>query len=299
MRRRIIGQTCCAFVVFLMICAVPQPTSFAADPSFRMPTYANAAPPAPRSRGEVEKLMAGSDEKVNADTSDSPLRIVLVAGPKDHGKGEHDYPAWQKVWSRLLAEAPTTKVDTAWEFPSADQMKDADVGVFYQHGSWSDERAAAVDPFLARGGGLVYIHWAVDGREQREEMAKRIGLSSFGGKIKYRHGELNVDFSPGESDPITRNFKNVRWFDESYWTLTGDPKRINLLGTCVEDDKPQPLFWTIEHGRGRVFVSIPGHFAWTFDDPAFRLLLLRGIAWAGPQDVDRFNTLVFLDARVQ
>ena len=28
-----------------------------------------------------------------------------------------------------------------------------------------------------------------------------------------------------------------------------------------------------------MFVSIPGHYSWTFDDPLFRVLLLRGIAW--------------------
>jgi hypothetical protein len=38
---------------------------------------------------------------------------------------------------------------------------------------------------------------------------------------------------------------------------------------------------------------------WTFDDPVFRTVLLRGIAWAGQRDVDRFNELVTLDARIQ
>jgi type 1 glutamine amidotransferase len=48
-----------------------------------------------------------------------------------------------------------------------------------------------------------------------------------------------------------------------------------------------------------VFVSIPGHYSWSFDDPAFRTLLLRGIAWTARRDVDRFNELVTLDARVE
>ena len=60
----------------------------------------------------------------------------------------------------------------------------------------------------------------------------------------------------------------------------------------------QPLFWTLEPSKGRVFVSIPGHFAWTFDDPLFRLLLLRGIAWAAGEPVDRFNELAPLGARI-
>ena len=275
---------------------------FGADPSFRMPEYPDAEPPAARSPAEVERLLTKAEAakpQAAEGTADAKLRVVLVAGEKDHGKGEHDYPAWQEVWGRLLVEAPETVVDSAWEFPSAEQIENADVLIFYQRGRWDAERAAAIDPFLARGGGLVYIHWAVDGRGGQEEFAKRIGLASLGGSIKFRHGELDVDFGPGREHPIARNLDKLHWVDESYWQLTGDPSRINLLGTGIEDGKPQPLFWTVEHGRGRVFVSIPGHYMWTFDDPAFRTILLRGIAWAGRRDVDRFNRLVMLDARVE
>ena len=54
-----------------------------------------------------------------------------------------------------------------------------------------------------------------------------------------------------------------------------------------------------ERGKGRVFVSIPGHFSWSFDDPLFRILLLRGIAWAGREPVDRFNELALPGARIE
>jgi type 1 glutamine amidotransferase len=46
-------------------------------------------------------------------------------------------------------------------------------------------------------------------------------------------------------------------------------------------------------------VSIPGHFSWTFDDPLFRILLLRGVAWTAKEPVDRFNELVTLGARLK
>lgn len=272
----------------------------AQDTSFRMPVYSDEGMPPPRPKAEVDRLLAGSDASaVPEDAEGKPLRVVLIAGEKDHGKGEHDYPAWQKVWSRLLAKGANTKIDTAWDFPTQEQIDNADVLVFFQRGKWDDDRAAAIDPFLARGGGCVYIHWAVDGQGGQEEFAKRIGLASLGGSIKYRHGPLDIDFSPGAKHPIARNFTRVNWVDESYWTLTGDPSKLNLIGTQIEDGQPQPLFWTMEHGPGRVFVSIPGHYAWTFDDPAFRLLLLRGIAWTGHRKVDRFNDLVTLDARIE
>jgi len=64
----------------------------------------------------------------------------------------------------------------------------------------------------------------------------------------------------------------------------------------VECGEPQPLVWCREQGRGRVFVSILGHYSWTFDDPYFRTLLLRGIAWSARESVDRFNEIVPLGA---
>lgn len=271
--------------------------------AFRMPVYPDGEAPPPRPRAEVEALLAGADEQAAGESpsadSEQPLRIVLVAGPKDHQRGEHDYPNWQQVWAEHLPTVANTEVQTAWEFPAAEQMDWADVIVFYQRGRWNDERAAAIDPFLARGGGLVYIHWAVDGQGGQEEMAQRIGLASLGGSIKFRHGQLDIDFSPGADHPVARNFDRIRWIDETYWRLTGDSERIDVIGTSMEEGEPWPQFWTVQRGRGRVFVSIPGHYMWTFDDPAFRVLLLRGIAWTARRDVDRFNELVVRDARIE
>ena len=107
-----------------------------------------------------------------------------------------------------------------------------------------------------------------------------------------------LGFEGGRRHPVARNFGKVRFHDESYWQLVGDPKRITFLATGKEGGEDRPLFWTLEPARGRVFVSIPGHFAWTFDDPLFRVLLLRGIAWAAREPVDRFNDLVTPGARL-
>jgi putative heme-binding domain-containing protein len=261
----------------------------------RMPDYGTGAPPEPRSPAEVKAVLAGAPETLKA----RPLHVVLVAGKKDHGPGEHDYPAWQKVWQKLLAMAADTKVTTADDWPTADDFKTADVLVFYQQGRWTPERATAIDAFLARGGGLVYIHYAVDGGADAPGFARRIGLAWQGGRSKFRHGPLDLDFRPGKNHPVARNFDKVHFHDESYWRLTGDVKGVNLLATGVEDKEEQPLFWALEPAKGRVFVSIPGHFAWTFDDPLFRVLLLRGIAWAAREPVDRFNDLVTPGARVK
>ena len=265
-------------------------------PPTAMPRDHKGPRPKPRDRKEVEAVLAGAPSPAEKTRQ---LRVVLVAGKKDHAKGEHDYPAWQKAWAELFKLAKDVTVVTAWEWPERDEFQKADVMVFYQHGDWDGKRAADVDAFLERGGGLVYVHWAVDGRANAADFAKRIGLASVGGKIKYRHGPLDLEFpKEARAHPIARNFDRLKLVDESYWMLTGELPPDRVLATQVEDKEPRPLFWTTEPAKGRVFVSIPGHYSWTFDDPLYRVLLLRGIAWAAKEPVDRFNDLVWPGAEV-
>jgi type 1 glutamine amidotransferase len=245
---------------------------------------------------EVRAVLAGAPSPAKPTRK---IRVVLVAGRKDHGPGEHDYPAWKKAWAKLLGMADRVTVETADDWPAPAQLKAADVLVFYQQGKWTRQRARDMDAFLARGGGAVYIHYAVDGGSDAPGFAQRIGLAWQGGKSKFRHGPLELGFDTGGKHPVARNLDRVQFHDESYWQLVGDPKQIHLLASGKEDGKDQPLFWTLEPGKGRVFVSIPGHFAWTFDDPLFRVLLLRGIAWAAREPVDRFNDLVVAGARLK
>lgn len=251
------------------------------------------APPL-RTRAEVAAVLADS-QPLPADLKQ--LRIVLVAGEKDHGPGEHDYPAWQLQWGQLLAASDKVQVEAAWDFPSETQMKSADVLIFFQKGDWDDKRQRQMDAFFERGGGGVYIHWAVNGNDRVEDFSQRIGLASRGGSIGYRHGPLSLQVH-NTDHPIMRNVEPLQLYDESYWRLTGETQAVTLFASSMEDGAPQPQLWAYERAAGRAFVSIPGHYNWTFDDPIFRTILLRGIAWTAQQPVDRFNELVPLGARL-
>jgi putative heme-binding domain-containing protein len=250
--------------------------------------------PRPRSLSEVNALLAGAPSPPEPTR---PIRVLLVAGPKDHGPGEHDYPAWQKAWAELLAAGDNVEVATAWEWPAKEELDKADVMVIYQHGDYSPRRAADLDVFLARGGGVVYIHWAIDGRKLGGELAKRTALAALGG-VAFRHGPLTLNFNQDAKHPVIRNFTSLPLTDETYWKMTGSLPGERLLASAIEDGQPQPQLWSVEHGKGRIFVSIPGHYSWTFDDPAFRVLLLRAIAWCAHEPVDRFNDLVWPGADI-
>jgi type 1 glutamine amidotransferase len=232
--------------------------------------------------------------------SNRPLRIILVSGPKDHGIDEHDYPLWQERWAKLLGFAEGVTISTARVWPSKDDLAKGDVLVWFSaNPGWSVERAPELDAFLARGGGMVYLHYAVNGRAAPEALAQRIGLAWRDGHSQFRHGPLDLTFPQGDKNPITAGFRGLHLVDESYWELLGDPAKVEILATGPEEGKPRPLLWTHRVGRGRVFCSIPGHYSWTFDDPLFRLLILRGIAWSAGEPINRYQELATLGARIQ
>jgi type 1 glutamine amidotransferase len=183
-------------------------------------------------------------------------------------------------------------------WPTPEQWNWADVVVMFSaNPAWTPEHAKDLDAYFARGGGLVLLHFAINGQRAPEEYARRIGLA-WGPGAKFRHGELNLDLAAAKANPITAGFTRLDLIDESYWDLMGDESKVHVLATQIEAGKPRPLLWTYEPGKGRVFVSILGHYNWTFDDPLFRLLVLRGMAWTADQPVDRFQPLILPGARV-
>lgn len=253
-------------------------------------------PPA-RTREEVAAFLPSS----GAVPETSPLRLLLCVDDKDHGTDEHDYPLWQERWSKLLALAEGVTVTTARVFPTREQLAGADVMIFYsRNSSWDagqvGEKAALLDEFQRRGGGLVLIHWAMEGRKEALAYAERVGIAT--GGSKYRHGTMELTF-PNPTHPITKGFTKLPLIDETYWGFFGDEKRIGILGQATEEEAPRTQLWTYERLQGRVFGAIPGHYMWTFDDPLYRVLLLRGIAWAGHQkNPDRLLDLITVGARI-
>ena len=198
---------------------------------------------------------------------------------------------------RLLALADNVSVTSCTGFPSREQLAAADVTVFYSANTgWDLKAAALLDEYQQRGGGLVYLHWGIEGGKEPEALADRVGLAF--SASAFRHGEMELVFT-GAAHPITQGFSRLRFTDESYWALRGDPARVSVLATSLEDNQPRPQIWTLQRHQGRVFGCIPGHYTWTFDDPLYRVLVLRGIAWSARlADVNRLVELAPVGARL-
>lgn len=245
----------------------------------------------PPRRSRQELPPPTPSEQPESPESAAPLRLVLVASQQDHGAGQHDYPAWQTNWSRLLARPERgVVVETAWEWPTATQFSTASVIVFYYwNHHWSTPRHAQLDGFLGRGGGLALIHSAVIADSEPETLAERIGLSAHPKRTGYRHMPFVLQIVD-QSHPVTRGVpEQIELLDEPYWPLIGNTNQVHVLASAHVDGQSRPLIWTREKGRGRIFASIPGHYTWTLNDPLFQVILRRGIAWAAGASATRLD----------
>lgn len=276
------------------------------EPAEVAPEIQGQSRPPARKRSEIAFLFpqashhhAEGVENAIAAAAPAALRIVLCAAPKDPGHGApgfHDYPLWRERWSKLLALADGVSVETAERWPSPEQWQRANIVAFYHDNpAWVADKVADLDAFLARGGGVIFLHWSMNAYRDLEPLKERLGRA-WGPGAKFRYGAEELVFAP---HVLTAGLPTaVKFVDEAYWNLPGSDAGATVLATSVEEGKPTPQVWLKEMGRGRVFVCIPGHFTWTFDDPFYRVLLLRGFAWAGGQPLERFHELVPIGARV-
>jgi type 1 glutamine amidotransferase len=286
-----------------------------------------AEAPKPRSRTEVEAVLAKAP-KPPARQELRELDVVLVAFEKDHGPNEHDYPLWQKRWAvllggkeagqenqvnlygsppqgnrrRALAGAPNVRVSTAYGWPSKEQLETADLVAVFCYVQYDEQKLKDLERFLSRGGGFVILHPAViipKGMNITEQMTKLIGLAWEYDYTRWRHGSVDLKIAASDHPICLGLPQSIRLLDEAYWPLKGDRTKVTVLATSDEtiskdsdQTGPEPMFYTYQSGKGRVFSCILGHYTWTFDDPYFRILLLRGMAWAANESPYRFDRLV-------
>jgi len=209
----------------------------------------------------------------------------------------------------IMAGAANVKLTTAWQWPSKEQLDSADLIVMqcYRSGgekrTWSEERIEQLEAYLARGGGFVAIHPATYtfcdlSQPGGDRLAALTGLA-FDKSILVRHGPMTLRLAAGDHPICLGLPETFDLIDEPYWPPVGDSSKVTVLATSDESIPkdsdhvaPQPMFWTALHGKGRIFACVPGHFVFTFDDPYFRILLLRGMAWAVGESPYRFDPLV-------
>jgi type 1 glutamine amidotransferase len=233
------------------------------------------------------------------------MHVYLWAGLKSHGEGLHDYPQFLADWSKVLTQHGAV-VDGALHAPRSADLEHTDVVVIYKGdaGYLSDTDKAALDAYVARGGGLISIHDSLCGPDPAY-FATLVGAAKKHGEVNYTL-EAPIHYAVADkAHPIMKDMPELTIPDEAFFTLTwAKTGTVHVLANNEIPGTPSagthkgevvPQIWTYEHtasgGRpARAFVWMQGHTYANFSNEAIQKMLLRAIAWTGNRPIDELLT---------
>jgi type 1 glutamine amidotransferase len=141
--------------------------------------------------------------------------------------------------------------------------------------------------FVQEGKGLALAHLSSASFKEWDQFHKMcgrywvMGKSGHGPRSTFKARIANKD------NPITKGLEDFEADDELYAKLQGDGP-INVLVEADSDwsHKTEPLVFTVEYGKGRVFHEALGHDGKAIRNPSVQKLIQRGSAWAATGKVD-------------
>lgn len=138
--------------------------------------------------------------------------------------------------------------------------------------------------FVKGGKGLVAFHFSVNAWGDWPEYRNLIGRIWTKGSGHGPRGKFNVHVKDKDHF-ITQGVNDFEADDELYSKLVGDAP-IHVLVEADSDwsKRTEPLAWTLDYGKGRVFGYVLGHDAKACKDPNFAKLLVQGTLWAAKKD---------------
>jgi type 1 glutamine amidotransferase len=236
------------------------------------------------------------------------------------GQNGHKWAETTPVLKQLLEETGLFAVDVATTLPkgkdnSAFKPNFSAYNVVvlnYQGDDWPQATQKAFVDYVNNGGGVVVFHFACAAFPKWKEYNEIIGLGGWGGRnekdgpyVRWRDGQIVRDNSPGKAGahgpmqpfqivirqpnhPITQGLpeKFMHCNDELYGWLRGPAKNLTVLATAFAPKEKggagehEPILFTVEYGKGRVFQNALGHTGKELKSVAFIATFQRGAEWA-------------------
>lgn len=249
-----------------------------------------------------------------------PYRALIVTG-----QHRHDWVGTTPVLWKLLEETNLFVVDVATTPPKDADMSGFrpnfsayDVVVSNYSGDlWPEETQKALVEYVRNGGGLVIFHFALSAFPQWKEYNDMIGLGGWGRRtesagpyLRWKDGQIVRQAIPGPtgkhgpmqpfqlvvrdpSHPIVQGLPPVFAHvpDELYGWLRGPGENLTVLATAFAPkekggaDEHEPILFTVQYGKGRVFQNALGHTAEELKSVAFIVTFQRGVEWAASGQV--------------
>jgi type 1 glutamine amidotransferase len=229
------------------------------------------------------------------------LQVLILTG-----QNPHDWRATTPSMRKTLDDTEKFETRVVEEFRGGtpEMLAPYDVIVVnYYDGNnaknrWGERADAAFTDFVRSGKGLVLYHLslgAFDGWTDYEKMS--------GGNWRPNQGHHSAahDFAVDIKDPdhpivaglksplmIKQDelFANLRWQPEGgYHVLASAYDDHSLYNardtqTKVGAGTNEPILWTTQFGKGRVFADALGHGPEDTENPEFKITFARGVEWA-------------------
>lgn len=244
------------------------------------------------------------------------MKALIVDGQNNHGV----WPQTTQMMKTYLEETGLFKVDIATtakqgtdETFKPDFQKYQVVVSNYNGAPWPKATREAFIRYVQNGGGVVIVHAANNSFGDWKEYNDMIGLGGWGGRTEKTgpyvflndKGELVRDNSKGsgghhgaqhpfavivrdDQHPVTKGMPR-EWMhanDELYDLLRGPGENMHILATAFADKgkggsgRHEPMIFTIDYGKGRVFHTPMGHGVDSQECVGFIVTLQRGAEWA-------------------
>jgi type 1 glutamine amidotransferase len=244
------------------------------------------------------------------------LKALIVDGQNNHGV----WPETTQMMKKYLEETGLFSVDVATTARQGTDnnfhpdFKQYQVVVSNYNGApWPMATRDAFVDFVRGGGGFVVVHAANNAFGDWKEYNEMIGIGGWGGRNEKsgpyvfvnEKGELVRDNSQGngghhgpqhpfsvvirdDQHPVTKGMPH-EWLhmnDELYDLLRGPGENMHILATAFADKgkggsgRHEPMIFTIDFGKGRVFHTPMGHGVDSQECVGFIVTLQRGAEWA-------------------
>jgi uncharacterized protein len=263
---------------------------------------ASAAPPVMQARIKVMILTGQCNQYHNWTVSSAAIKRML----DDAGK-----------FDVTVVTSPAQRQDMSGFRPTFAGY--GAVVMDYEGDEWPEPTKQAFVEYVRGGGGLVLVHAADNAFPKWQEFLEISGVGGWAGrdenwgpKVRWRDGKMVLDATtPGNAThPPKHDFLIVSrapehpilkglpggWLhasDEVYSQLRGPAKNLQVLATALADKarggtgEDEPMFMTIQYGKGRVFHNTLGHVGPKDVEPVaslrsvdFIVSMQRGTEWA-------------------
>lgn len=248
--------------------------------------------------------------------ADPSLKALIVDGQNNHGV----WPKTTQMMKKYLEETGLFTVDIATTAPQGtDENFKPDFSKYqvvisnYNGANWPEATQKSFIEYVNNGGGFVVIHAANNSFGDWKEYNEMIGIGGWGGRSEksgpyvylddegktVRNEEKGSGGHHGPQHPFTVIVRDAdhpitkemprEWLhaqDELYDKLRGPAASMNILATAYADPakggsgRHEPMIFTIEYGKGRVFHTPMGHADYSMQCVGFITTLVRGTEWA-------------------